>query len=178
MIIQTERLILREFKLKDAPFLFQLNSDPDVLKYTGTPPYKSVKEAEEFVNSYDQYKMNGFGRWLVEIKKINEDLTSSAIPIGWCGLKKHQDNQGEFIDLGFRLLKPYWGKGYTAEASKACIRLAFNKFNLPFLIGRAALENKASLRVLEKLGMVYQHSKVLHGINAAIYKLDNPNYSP
>ena len=68
-ILETERLLFREFNQSDAPKLFELNADPDVIKYTGDSPFVSVSEAEDFLINYSDYKQNGFGRWAVVLKE-------------------------------------------------------------------------------------------------------------
>lgn len=78
--IESERLILREFRVEDAPFFHALNADREVMKYTGDVPFDSIQSAEDFVRGYDAYELFGYGRWTVLLK---EDES----PIGWCGLK-------------------------------------------------------------------------------------------
>ena len=55
--------MLREFHISDAPALYELNSDPEVMRYTGDKPFSSIAEAESFVQNYDAYEKYGFGRW-------------------------------------------------------------------------------------------------------------------
>ncbi|SFS76754.1 GNAT family N-acetyltransferase [Lutibacter maritimus] len=141
IILETERLYLREFEISDAINLYHLNSDFDVIKYTGNKPFQSVNEAENFIKLYTDYKKNGFGRWAVCLKGTHEFL-------GWCGLKKDTDSKE--VDLGFRFFKKHWGKGYATESGLACINLGFSTLNLTKIIGRAYIENKSSIRVLKK----------------------------
>lgn len=143
IIAKTARLILREFQLSDAQKLYDLNSDSDVIRYTGDPPFKSISEAELFIKNYDHYQKFGFGRWAC-IRKHKGDF------IGWCGLKNNEKNQ---IDLGFRFFKKYWNQGYATEAAKASLDFGFNKLGLEEITGRVAPENTASIRVLEKLNL-------------------------
>ncbi|MBI3518632.1 MAG: GNAT family N-acetyltransferase, partial [Bacteroidetes bacterium] len=103
IIIETPRLLLREKVVEDAPFFFDLNSDPLVTKYTGDPPFENVQEAENIVRYViNQYQKNGYGRWAVIEKDTGELL-------GWCGLKYHDDTQE--TDIGYRFMQKYWGKG-------------------------------------------------------------------
>ncbi|MFC0875025.1 GNAT family N-acetyltransferase [Saccharicrinis sp. FJH2] len=158
-VTETSRLILREFQLKDAEAFYLLNSDPEVLRYTGDSPFGNVTEAEEFIRNYDDYRKNGFGRWAVILKSTHEFL-------GWCGLKLNEENM---IDVGFRFFKNEWGKGYATEAAKSTLEYGFNQLKMAEIIGRAALANKASIRVLEKLGMTYWKMASCHGIEDACY---------
>lgn len=146
IIIETPRLVLREFSMDDAPSLFELNSDHEVLKYTGDKPFATINDAIQFVLNYDQYIKYGIGRWAVVLKEDNSF-------IGWCGLKFVEELNE--INLGYRILKKHWNKGYVTEAARASLEYGFKTLNLKCIVGRAMKENKASIRVFEKIGMQY-----------------------
>jgi len=158
-LFESDRLYFREFIPSDAEMLFALNSDPDVIKYTGDPPFESVESAKAFILSYDHYQQHGFGRWAVVLKETKEF-------IGWCGLKY---NEEEEIDIGFRFFKKYWGNGYATESAMASIHFAINTLKLKRIVGRAAHENKASIAVLEKVGFNFKDRRMCHGIDNAHY---------
>ncbi|WP_242134836.1 GNAT family N-acetyltransferase [Aestuariivivens marinum] len=163
-ILETKRLFLREFLLSDAAFLFELNQNPKVLKYTGDVPFASLDEAKNFIKNYTDYSKFGVGRWIMIEKQ-------SYKAIGWCGLKNHNKH---FIDLGFRLLESYWNLGYATEAAKACIDYGFSKLNYTEIIGRTMKANFASQKVLEKLGFQYSHIEQVDGLHEAmIYTQQN-----
>lgn len=157
IVLQTERCVLRRFIASDAENLFLMNSDLDVMKFTGDKPFDDLASAIEFIESYDAYERTGMGRWAVVTEKDGF--------IGWCGLKQHED----YVDLGFRFMKNQWGKGYATETAKAVIHYAFSNMNIDRIIGRVASENKASIRVLEKLGMQYWKKDTCKGIQSALY---------
>lgn len=159
MIIETERLKFYEFSSEDAEDMYFLNNDPEVIKYTGDPPFSSVDAANEFIEKYDHYKKNGFGRWTVRLKENHQYL-------GWCGLKMNEHQQ---VDIGFRYYRNQWNKGYATESAIATIEYGFTSLNLQEIIGRAAKENTASLRVLEKLGMKFWKEDSCKGIAGAVY---------
>ncbi len=118
IVLTTERLILREFELTDAEAMFNLNSDEEVLRYTGDKQFESIEDANNFFKNYPDYEKNGFGRWALVTKGDKE-------VIGWCGLKKHEDNT---VDIGYRIFKNQWNKGYATEASIACLEYGFLGF--------------------------------------------------
>lgn len=162
ILFESARLTFKEFHIEDAPQLHLLNADPAVIKYTGDPPFTSIEEAENFVRAYDHYEKHGFGRWSVFSKQTNQFL-------GWCGIKLNE--QGDH-DLGFRFHQKEWGKGYATEAAKASLDYGFNTLGLKTIIGRAAHENLASIRVLEKLGMeFYKEDSCGHFTGAKYYRI-------
>jgi RimJ/RimL family protein N-acetyltransferase len=161
----TERLLLREMTPDDAEHAFLLNSDPEVIRHTGDVPFASVEAARTFLGNYTDYRVHGMGRWALVRSKDGRWL-------GWCGLKRHPNGE---VDLGFRLLRAHRGQGYATEAGKACMELGFGRFALPYIIGRVAKENTASVRVLIKLGMRYWRTEACgHDPAALVYRSDGP----
>ncbi len=158
-IIETDRLILRELNRNDSLSFYNLNSDPEILKFTGDKPFSSVSEAEKFLINYSDYNKNGFGRWAVILKETN-------CFIGWCGLKLNEEN---LIDIGFRFFKKEWGKGYATESAKACIEYGFNHLNLNEIIGRASKDNISSIKVLEKINMMFWKLGSFEGVEDSVY---------
>lgn len=163
-IIETERLLLREFDITDAQEMYLMNADPNVLLFTGDEPFKSITEVWQFILQYDQYKKHKMGRYTVLLKETNEY-------IGWCGLK-YQEETGE-VDLGYRFKKEKWGRGYATEAALACINYGFDKLKLKRIIGRALKENTTSIKILEKIGMHFEMEVVLHDAPAVVYAIEN-----
>ncbi len=147
IIFETPRLILRRFTEDDAALLLQLNSDHEVLKYLHEPVLESEEKAKEIIRDIilPQYSFN-LGRWAIHKK---DDLQF----IGWCGLK-HRTDLNE-IDLGYRLIKTAWGKGYATETAWHTLDYGFNTLHLKTITGRAHIDNIASLKVLEKIGMKF-----------------------
>jgi tRNA A37 threonylcarbamoyladenosine dehydratase len=146
-ILETERLYLRQFTIKDAQLLINLNRDINVTRYTGDVPVKNLEEARHILTDIILPQYPGkIGRWAVHLKSSNEF-------IGWCGLK-YLAEADEF-DLGYRFFKKQWGKGYATESAKAVMEYGVNKLKLKNIVARAAKENTASIHVIKKLGFVY-----------------------
>jgi ribosomal-protein-alanine N-acetyltransferase len=168
VIMETPRLIIRKTELSDVPNMMELNSDPLVTQFTGDGAFNSTSQAEIVAQSIlKQYADFGFGRWMFETKDTHEF-------IGWCGLKYHPDR--DEVDLGYRLLRKHWGKGYATEASHHCINYGFEKLDIKRIIGRALKQNTASIRVFEKLGMKFLEEKILHNEEAVIYEISKERY--
>jgi ribosomal-protein-alanine N-acetyltransferase len=144
--LETSRLILKSFHIEDAALLLELNSDPDVVKYTGDIAYRDLNEVHEFIKGYNQYEKYGLGRLNMFTKHTGEY-------IGWCGLE-YLKSKNE-TDIGYRLLKKHWGKGYATEVAIVCLDYGFNTLNLKQIIGTAMKANPASINVFNKCGLKY-----------------------
>lgn len=166
IIIDTGRLVLRTFTIYDAPLIYELNLDPDVIRYTGDP-IKDLHHAQQVLEQtiLPQYALYDHGRWAVHTRADMEF-------IGWCGLKARPERKE--IDLGYRFMKKAWGKGYATEAAHASLDYGFKKLNLARIIGRSMPQNTASIRVLEKCGMHYIGEEEVDGHPARTYEALNP----
>jgi [ribosomal protein S5]-alanine N-acetyltransferase len=155
-LITTPRLQLRKHVLSDAPYMLELNRDPEVIRYTGDTALEDIAAAEAVVHYVQsQYEQYGMGRWVVELRETGEIL-------GWCGLKMHPDEG--VVDIGYRFYQRYWRKGYAFEAAAACFKYGVDVLHLTKMIGRSVGENTASVRILEKLGFQYVRDETDNGI--------------
>jgi len=146
-LIETDRLLLREITHDDIEDLLTLHSNPEVQKYTGEPVVESLAEIEKAIDGrIKHYKKFGFGRWATFLKK---DMQF----VGWAGLLYLPEF--DEIDLGYRFLPEYWGLGIATEASHAILKYGFNTLHLKKIIAIAMKEHKASIRVMEKIGMEF-----------------------
>lgn len=147
-IIETERLILRELEAADCEDMLTLHSSPQVQKYTGEPVVNSLAEVKKSleINTFADYKNHRFGRLAVIYKPDNKF-------IGWAGLKYLPEF--DEVDIGYRYLNNYWGIGIATEASLALLKYGFESLKLKTIIAIAMKENKASIRVMEKVGMTF-----------------------
>lgn len=141
--IETERLTLRMFKPEDAEPLHRIWSDPVVMKYIDwRPTFEGVKMALTLQGMY--WREHGFGQWAMALK-------DEGTFIGYAGFK--QLEQTPEVELLYGIDKPYWNKGYTTEAARACLGYAFDKTALDRIVAVVNPDNIASWRVLEKVGM-------------------------
>ena len=166
VIAKTTRLYLRELTTEDAIHFFAMNSDPEVLRYTGDDPFESVNAARTFLARYvKQYKTHGMGRWAI-------CLNTNDVVLGWCGLKYRPEN--DVVDVGYRLYKKYWGQGYATEATKAAINYGFKTLELDTIVAHVHVENLASQRVALKAGMHYVKDFIYDGEPSQLYQINNP----
>jgi [ribosomal protein S5]-alanine N-acetyltransferase len=166
VVIETERLLLRTFTMDDAPLIYDLNLDPDVIRYT-LDPMADIDTAKEVLVKVilPQYALYNHGRWAVHVKP---DLEF----IGWCGLKTRPELNE--VDLGYRFIKKTWGMGYATESAHACLKYGFEKLKLDRIVGRSLPANLASVRVLEKCGMQYVGEEVIESLLHKTYEAFNP----
>jgi len=157
---ETERLILRELVASDAEGLFAIDSDPDVNIYLGNNPVKNIEQTRDIIQFIrNQYVENGIGRWAM-IEKTTNNF------IGWAGLKlvkEPTNNYCNYYDLGYRLNKNYWGRGFATEAAKTCVDYGINQLNLKHIYAIADENNIASKKVLEKVGLKFIETFNLEG---------------
>ena len=164
LFIETERLLIRPFKMEDIEPSYTMNLDAAVNKFTGDGGIVSKKEIERRIveNVFGDYEKYGFGRLAVEIKGENKF-------IGFAGLK-YLDDLDE-VDLGYRFMQAYWGKGIATEAAQACVNLGFNTLDLKKLIAMVLPDNTRSIRVLEKLRFEFEKEIIEGEQLAKIYAL-------
>ena len=170
--IFTERLTLRKITIDDIDNIFQLDSNPDVMKYVGVPPVKLKEESAKMIeNIINQYKNNGTGRLAVIEKESNQF-------IGWCGIKLLTDEVNGFknvYELGYRFLPEFWGKGYATESALASLNLGFNQLNADKIYAYADIGNESSNHILTKLGFENKGSFLDKGDNCYWYELEKNN---
>ena len=166
-IIESERLLLRQFSLNDIEAVYQFNSNVELHRYTGDEIINSRQHAEQIIKDIwlKDYTNYGYGRWALIYKPENKI-------IGFAGLK-YLAEIGE-TDIGYRILPQYWGKGLVSEISKQIILYGFNELNLKRIIGIAMPENIASCKVLEKIGFSFYKEDGYHGDGNTYnwYKID------
>ena len=171
IIIETARLILREIEWTDEEGMYELDSDPEVHLYLGNKPVTGMQESRNAIAQIRrQYDENGTGRWAVIEKHENRF-------IGWAGLKLYRDEVNghrNFLEVGYRLIKKYWGKGYATEAAQAAVVFGFKGLNAPEIFGMADVNNSASIRVLEKCGMTHTGNFMLDGTDHVWYVIKDP----
>jgi [ribosomal protein S5]-alanine N-acetyltransferase len=167
VVMETNRLLLRTFIEEDAELIYELNLDPEVTLYT-FDPISDVEHAKLVLQQtiLPQYILYNHGRWAVHLKPGLEFL-------GWSGLKFIKERKE--IDLGYRFMKKFWGRGFATEAAYECTKYGFKRLNLKRIVGRALPENTASLRVLEKCGLEYIGIEEIDGFKLKTYEILNPS---
>ena len=173
LILETDRLILRELKSSDAEAFFAMDHNPNVHQYLWNKPVQKIEETIEVITFVrQQYVDNGIGRFAIILKQTNEF-------IGWAGLKYNTEEVNHkinFYDIGYRLDEKFWGKGYASEASFAWLKYAFETMNIKTIEAAAHAENVASNRILQKMGMQMTEHYLEDEVSWNWYQLENENY--
>lgn len=148
-VVETERLILREFILTDAPFILELVNDPSWLQFIGDRDVHTMAEARLYLQTgpLDSYQRFGFGLYLIR-QKIEET------PIGMCGFVKRPSLPD--VDIGYALLPQFTGQGFASEAATAVINYGKTALGLKRLAAVTAPDNSRSIKLLEKLGFHFE----------------------
>jgi len=146
MEIVTPSLTLRPVTHSDFKIAHQLLSDPEVMRFSLNGPY-SEEKTTDFINHCIQQTENKLPSLLAVIN------TATGLLIGFCGFYKQKINGVKEIELGYRLLKEYWGKGLATEAARAMKQHAFDEMGLTRLISIIEKDNIGSIRVAEKTGL-------------------------
>lgn len=161
-ILQTERTYLTPLEKDDALHLYKLNTNFEVLKYTGDDPFQTIQDAERFLESYDQFEKYDVGRFAVRLKHNHQF-------IGWSGLR-YSPESFEY-DLGFRFFRKFWNQGFATETAMVILEYGFHTLNLERIIARTMKLNTASKRVLDKIGMQWQKNFMEKGKQWAQYDI-------
>jgi RimJ/RimL family protein N-acetyltransferase len=149
VFLETERLILRRFTADDVDLLVELDSDPEVMRYiTGGLPTSREEIENDMLPGWLSYyeRFAGFGFWAV-IEKSSGDF------LGWFHFRPQPGHSADDIELGYRLRKSAWGKGYGTEGSRALIRKGFLELGVQRVYAGTMVVNTASRRVMEKAGL-------------------------
>lgn len=144
--LETDRLVIRQIRLSDAPFYVQLFNSEGWLKYIGDRNVHTVAEAEAYIQKHylSSYEQHGYGSFAVILKGQDK-------MIGACGLYKRE--QLEHADIGFAYLPEYMGKGYGFEAAQAVMDYAQHELEMETILGFTVDYNLASIALLKKLGL-------------------------
>ena len=165
VILESERLYLKQFTFDDVDDYFRLNSDPDVMKCIGREPETDINVIKDSLNKIIKYYVEnpGLGVWAGFEKKSDNF-------IGFFELA-HLDNTDE-IEVGYRLLKEYWNKGYATEMTKILIEYGFNKMGLEQIVGITHPENIASQKVLLKSGLTYIKEAFYYDLDVKYFAIE------
>jgi len=169
-IAETPRLILRQFRPSDAEAMRHVFGDAEVMKYGDG--VKAPQWVEAWIARWidERYALWGFGMWAIVLKR-------EGSVAGYCGLSRFPGRcAAHETEMGFRLRRADWGRGFATEAALAVRDHAFNQLRLSKLIAMIDPANIASVRVAEKIGLRYERDVIFEGYDHPdhVYSLDGP----
>ena len=148
-VLHTERLLLRPITMKDARDIFAYASDPEVTKYVRFVTHKSIKDTHAFIRRVQSSYRKGITPvWGIQLKETGRMIGATGF-LQW-------PNPDQRAELGYVINRNFWGNGYVTEAAKAVCDFAFKKMNVNRIEAQAFVEQKASQRVLEKVGFKFE----------------------
>ena len=152
-ILETERLLIREFTPGDAPYILEQLTTEEWLRFIGDRKVYDLEAARNYLVNHliPPYASKGFGFYAV-------DLKSGGKTIGMCGLVKRDEL--EDIDIGFAFLPGHFGQGYGYESAKAVLDYAFENLQKERICAITLAENQASIALLKKIGLHYKKQVV------------------
>lgn len=162
MALETERLLIRELTLDDAPFIVELLNEPSFLEFIGDRGVRNVDDAKRYITEgpMASWSAHGHGLSAVVVKETGE-------LIGMCGLLKRDALPHR--DLGYAYVPRAWGKGYALEAARGVMSTVQPPATILAIVSPG---NAASIRLLEKMGFVHQPDGPGTDENTIVYAIE------
>lgn len=145
--LRTERLLLRRWQEEDRRPFAALNADPAVMEFFPAPLDR--EQSEELVERIEMsFERNGFGLWALQLRRSGEF-------IGFAGLAAppFEAHFTPAVEVGWRLARSAWGRGYATEAGRAALAHGFGELGLEEIVSMTTVRNRRSRAVMERLGM-------------------------
>lgn len=154
-ILETERLILSKVVKSDAEFVLELLNQPSFIKYIGDRKVRTMADAEDYIESRftKSYNENGFGMYLVELKK-DTPIPNPQSKLGICGFIK-RDTLPD-VDIGFAFLSQFERNGYAFESARAILDYGKKVFGFKRIVAITTQDNERSGKLLEKIGLNFE----------------------
>jgi len=161
--LETDRLILERLRPEHRDELGRLHRDPQVMATLGG--VRSPEETERVLAAIDlHWEQYGFGLWAVREK-------ATALFAGRGGLKHMNIGECDEVEVAYALLPQYWGQGLATELAVASVRAGFERLHRPDLVCFTLTTNRASQRVMEKVGFRYERDAIHAGLPHVFYRL-------
>jgi len=173
-ILETPRLLLREFTPEDADALALVLSDPQTMRYYPAP-YDRAGVEQWIERNRRRYRDDGVGLWAMELTKTQDsEVQGSEFHklIGDCGIILQQVDGERLYEIGYHLRRDFWGRGLATEAAIACRDWAFAHLKTERLISLIRPENLASCHVAERVGMIVWKEVNWRGLPRYVYSIE------
>ena len=162
-------MILRAPRSSDLGSIYKMGANPHVMQYITYGKPQTIQEAREDLWRRKRTARRRLGYWAAEER-------SSGAFIGWMALKRF-DSSGREVEIGYRFLEEQWGKGYATEGSVHVLEYAFENLGVEKAIALSMKENRASIRVMEKLGMARRGNMLAYGVDCVRYEITRRQFA-
>ena len=157
LYLETNRIVLRDFEVSDREFIKKLDSDPEVVRHISNGIPSDDNEVDRAMSVFLNFKKEHHGKygfWIATQKETNQI-------IGWFHLRplKAEPNNFDELEIGYRLLRSSWGKGYATEVSTALVNKAW-ELGAQKVWAHAMKSNKASIKIMEKCGLKHDRDDI------------------
>lgn len=169
VVLETQRMILRQLSSADVLPMTQILSNPEVMRYS-VRGVLSERATAEFIDwSLQSYAHHGFGPWAVVEK-------ASGVLMGFCALNRESVDSVEEVEIGYRLAPQFWGRGLATEIVRAMLAYGFEHLGLRSIIAIVQPANVASVRVIQKVGFNAFVYSQYHRLGVKIYRLNRDEW--
>jgi [ribosomal protein S5]-alanine N-acetyltransferase len=174
-ILRTERLVLRPIAPTDVEALHRFWTDPGVRKYLWDNEIISHEQVREIIAESERcFAGIGCGLFAIELVERGDDL------VGFCGLRRMFLNdasastpaaEADDVELLYGILPRYWGEGLVTEAAREVLRYGFDDCGLTRILGATDTPNQRSVRVMQRLGMIFEERRNHKGLDTVVYSV-------
>lgn len=163
--LETERLIMRMWREADFEAYAELCADPEVMRYLGGKVFDRTEAWRNMASMIGHWYLRGYGFWAIEEKESGRfaGRIGCINPEGWPG-----------FEIGWTLKREFWGKGFASEAGRRALEYGFNQLDKPHIISLIHPENRASIRVAERLGETLEGNARVFDTDVLVYGIDRP----
>ena len=169
IIVETDRLIIREFEVDDVLSLYKIESDPRIIEFIPWSKLSNLNETRKQINKYiSSYKKNKLNSWAVVIKETKEAIGITQLIYS---------NKIKGVEIGTKISPDYWSMGYASELSKAIVDYGLNKLGIDEIIAVTDINNAGAIKSLINMGMTLKKYGYYNGAEAVFYSLQRGQQS-
>ncbi|HKC63334.1 MAG TPA: GNAT family N-acetyltransferase [Pyrinomonadaceae bacterium] len=167
LTLETERLILREWRESDFEPYSKICADAEVMRYLGGKAFTRLEAWRHMAFFVGHWQLRGYGHWVIEERASGKMIGRLGFlyPEGWPA-----------FEIGWTLARDSWGKGYATEGARRALQFAFTEMGRDHVISLIHPENRASIRVAERLGEKVEGETEVFGIPVLIYGISKERW--
>jgi RimJ/RimL family protein N-acetyltransferase len=163
IIVETERLIIREFEENDILSLYKIESDPRIIEFIPWSKLSTLndcrKQIKKYISNYNKFKLN---TWAVVLKESDEVIGITQLIYS---------NKIKGVEIGTKILPEYWSKGYASELSKSVVHYGLYDLEIDEITAVTDINNAGAIKSLINMGMTLKKYGYYNGAEAAFYSI-------